>query len=88
LVERKVEVTNRLGLHARPAAMLVQKATKFKSEIKLQKEDLEVNAKSILSVMALAAEVGSFVIIKAEGEDEAVALEELAKLFEEKFGEE
>ena len=88
MVERKIEVTNRLGLHARPAAMLVQKATKFKSDIKLQKDDLEVNAKSILSVMALAAEMGSFVIIKAEGEDEAIALEELAKLFEEKFGEE
>ena len=88
MVERKVEVTNRLGLHARPAAMLVQKANKFKSEINLQKEDLEVNAKSILSVMALAAEMGSFVIIKAEGEDEAIAVEELAKLFEEKFGEE
>jgi phosphotransferase system HPr (HPr) family protein len=88
LVERKVEVTNKLGLHARPAALLVQKAAKFKSEIKLQKDNLEVNAKSILSVMALAAEVGSFVIIRAEGEDEAKALEELAKLFEEKFGEE
>ncbi|KPL05549.1 MAG: phosphocarrier protein HPr [candidate division Zixibacteria bacterium SM1_73] len=88
MVERKVEVINRLGLHARPAALLVQKASKFKCEIKLQKENLEVNAKSILSVMALAAEVGSFVIIKAEGEDEAVAVEELAKLFEEKFGEE
>ncbi len=88
MVERKVEVTNRLGLHARPAAMLVQKANKFKSEINLQKEDLEVNAKSILSVMALAAEMGSFVIIRAEGEDEAKAVEELAKLFEEKFGEE
>ena len=88
MVERKVEVTNRLGLHARPAAMLVQKATKFKSEIKLQKDDLEVNAKSILSVMALAAEMGSFVIIKAEGEDEAIAVEELAKLIEEKFEEE
>ena len=88
MVERKVEVTNRLGLHARPAAMLVQKANKFKSEIKLQKDDLEVNAKSILSVMALAAEVGSLVIIKAEGEDEVMALEELTKLFEEKFGEE
>ncbi|MFQ6033004.1 MAG: HPr family phosphocarrier protein [Candidatus Zixiibacteriota bacterium] len=88
MVERKVEVTNRLGLHARPAALLVQKAAGFKSEIKLQKEDLEINAKSILSVMALAAEVGSFVVIKAEGEDEAEAVEELAKLFEEKFGEE
>ena len=88
MVERKIEITNRLGLHARPAAMLVQKANKFKSEIKLQKDDLEVNAKSILSVMALAAEVGSLVIIKTEGEDEVMALEELAKLFEEKFGEE
>jgi phosphocarrier protein len=68
--------------------MLVQKATKFKSEIKLQKDDLEVNAKSILSVMALAAEMGSFVTIIAEGEDETVAVEVLAKLFEEKFGEE
>ena len=88
MVERKVEVINKLGLHARPAAMLVQKATKFKSEIKLQKDDLEVNAKSILSVMALAAEMGSFVTIIAEGEDETVAVEVLAKLFEEKFGEE
>jgi phosphocarrier protein HPr len=88
LVEKKVEVTNRLGLHARPAAMLVQKATRFKSEIRLLKDDLEVNAKSILSVMALAAEVGSFVIIKAQGEDEGDAVEELAKLFEERFGEE
>jgi phosphocarrier protein HPr len=88
LVERKVEVINKLGLHARPAAMLVQKASRFRSEIRLQKDDLEVNAKSILSVMALAAEVGSFVIIKAEGEDEAFAVGELAQLFEEKFGEE
>jgi phosphocarrier protein HPr len=87
LVEKKVQVTNRLGLHARPAAMVVQKANKFKSEITLQKEDLEVNAKSILSVMALAAEVGSTVTIKAHGEDEAAAMEELAKFFEEKFGE-
>jgi phosphocarrier protein len=88
LVERKVEVINKLGLHVRPAAMLVQKASKFRSEIRLQKDDLEVNAKSILSVMALAAQMGSFVIIKAEGEDEVFAVEELAKLFEEKFGEE
>lgn len=88
MVERKVEVINKLGLHVRPAAMLVQKASKFRSEIRLQKDDLEVNAKSILSVMALAAQMGSFVIIKAEGEDEVFAVEELAKLFEEKFGEE
>ena len=88
MVERKTQVINKLGLHARPAAMLVQKASKFKSEIKLQKEDIEINAKSILSVMMLAAEVGSFVTIKAEGEDEEEAVEAIAGLFEEKFGEE
>jgi phosphocarrier protein HPr len=88
LVERKIQVTNKLGLHARPAAMLVQNASKFKSEIRLKKEDVEANAKSILSVMMLAAEVGSFVTIKAQGEDEEQAVETIAKLFEEKFGEE
>jgi phosphocarrier protein HPr len=88
LVEREIQVTNKLGLHARPAAMLVQMASKFKSEIWLKKEDVEANAKSILSVMMLAAEVGSSVIIRAEGEDEEQALETLAKMFHEKFGEE
>jgi phosphocarrier protein HPr len=88
LVEREIQVTNKLGLHARPAAMLVQMASKFKSEIRLKKEDVEANAKSILSVMMLAAEVGSSVIIRAEGEDEEQALETLAKMFHEKFGEE
>jgi phosphocarrier protein len=88
LVEREIQVTNKLGLHARPAAMLVQTASKFKSEIRLKKEDIEANAKSILSVMMLAAEVGSRVIIKADGEDEEQAIETLARIFEEKFGEE
>ena len=88
MVERKIQVINKLGLHARPAAMLVQKASKFKSEIRLKKDEIEANAKSILSVMMLAAEVGSFVIIKAEGEDEEPAVEALALLFAEKFGEE
>jgi phosphocarrier protein len=88
LVEREIQVSNKLGLHARPAAMLVQTASKFKADIKLKKEDVEANAKSILSVMMLAAEVGSHVIIKADGEDEKQAVEVLARLFEEKFGEE
>jgi phosphocarrier protein len=88
LVELKIQVINKLGLHARPAAMLVQKASKFKSEIKIKKEDMEANAKSILSVMGLAAEVGSLLIIKTVGEDEEQAAESIAKLFEEKFGEE
>ena len=88
MVEREIQVTNKWGLHARPAAMLVQTASKFKSEIKLKKEDVEANAKSILSVMMLAAEVGSHLIIRAEGEDEEQAIETLVRIFEEKFGEE
>jgi phosphotransferase system HPr (HPr) family protein len=88
LFEKKIQITNRLGLHARPAVMVVQLANKFQSEIKLEKEGVEVNAKSIMGVMMLAAEKGSFLLIKAEGEDEKEATEKLAELFESKFGEE
>jgi len=87
LIQKKIQVINRLGLHARPAALLVQKASKFQSEIRLVKDEYELNAKSIMSVMMLAAEMGSFITIKAWGEDEVQAVEELARLFEEKFGE-
>jgi phosphocarrier protein len=87
LTEKKIQVINRLGLHARPAALLVQKASRFQSEIRLVKDEYELNAKSIMSVMMLAAEMGSFITIKAWGEDEVQAVEEIARLFEEKFGE-
>ncbi|HVP36223.1 MAG TPA: HPr family phosphocarrier protein [Terriglobales bacterium] len=87
MIQKKIQVINRLGLHARPAALLVQKASKFQSEIRLVKDEYELNAKSIMSVMMLAAEMGSFITIKAWGEDEVQAVEELARLFEEKFGE-
>lgn len=88
MVEREVKIINRLGLHARPAAMLVQKATKFKSEIKFKKGDLEVNGKSIMGVMMLAAEMGSTLLITAEGEDEIPAVEALIEIILNKFGEE
>ena len=87
MIQKEITLTNRLGLHARPAAMVVQLASKFKSEIKLKKEDVEVNAKSIMGVMMLAAEMGSKIFIRAEGEDEAQAVEALAELFDDKFGE-
>ncbi|OGC82406.1 MAG: hypothetical protein A2W07_02435 [candidate division Zixibacteria bacterium RBG_16_43_9] len=87
MTEKKIQVINRLGLHARPAALLVQKASRFQSEIRLVKDEYELNAKSIMSVMMLAAEMGSFITIKAWGEDEVQAVEEIAKLFLEKFGE-
>ncbi|HLG93269.1 MAG TPA: HPr family phosphocarrier protein [candidate division Zixibacteria bacterium] len=88
MVKKQITVVNRLGLHARPAAQIVQKASQFKSEIKLSKDGLEVNAKSIMGVMMLAAEMGSSVFIIAEGPDEEAAAEAIAGVFASKFGEE
>ncbi|MCJ7508935.1 MAG: HPr family phosphocarrier protein [candidate division Zixibacteria bacterium] len=88
MVEREVEVINKFGLHARPAALLVQKASKFKSEITLEKEGQKVNGKSIMGVMMLAAEKGSTLIIRAEGEDENEAVAALVEVILSKFGEE
>ena len=88
VVKKQITVVNRLGLHARPAAQIVQKASQFKSEIKLSKDGLEVNAKSIMGVMMLAAEMGSSVFIIAEGPDEEAAAEAIAGVFASKFGEE
>ena len=87
MTERAVTLKNRLGLHVRPAALVAQLAAGFKSEIRLVKDSLEINAKSIMGVMGLAAECGSTLIIKAWGEDEEKVVEELVKLFENKFGE-
>ncbi len=88
MVEIEVVIINKLGLHARPAAKLVQAASKFISEIVLKKENLEVNAKSIMGVMMLAAEMGSKITIRADGPDEKKAAKAVAAVFESKFGEE
>lgn len=88
MLEVEVMITNKLGLHARPAAKLVQTASKFESNIVLIKENLEVNAKSIMGVMMLAAEMGTTIIIRAEGPDEKEAVNEVAHVFNAKFGEE
>ncbi len=88
MVEKEVEVVNKLGLHARPAMMLVKTASQFQSEIKIIKDNMNVNAKSIMGVLVLAAEKGSKLKIVAEGPDEEEAVEALAKLFAEGFGEE
>jgi len=82
-----VTVTNPLGVHARPAAMIVQTASKFKSDVSLIKEGREVNGKSMLGVMTLAAEMGSVITIRAHGPDEAKAIEAIARVFEIRFGE-
>jgi len=87
MFERSVEIRNELGLHARPAQLFVQTADKFDSEIILSKDGLEVNGKSIMGVMMLAAGQGSTLVIRAEGSDEREAVSDLVALIEGKFGE-
>ena len=85
---KEVEIRNKLGLHARPASLVVKLAGKFESEIQLIKEDTEINAKSILGVLMLAAGPGQRVTITADGSDELEAVDALASLIESGFGEE
>lgn len=85
--QRRVEIVNENGLHARPAAEIVKLASRFLSEITVGRDDLEVNAKSIMGVMLLAAECGSTILLKAEGADAEDALEALASLIANRFGE-
>ncbi|MCC6928604.1 MAG: HPr family phosphocarrier protein [Gemmatimonadaceae bacterium] len=87
MVERSVEIVNKNGIHARPAAEIVKTAGRFKSHITLSREDLEVNGKSIMGVMMLAAECGSLVQLRADGPDALEAVEALAILIADKFGE-
>lgn len=82
-----MEIKNKLGLHARAAAKLVHTAARFKSDIKLRKGDEEVDAKSILGILLLAAGRGSVLTVKADGEDEREALDAIEKLIEAKFDE-
>lgn len=85
---KEVEIKNKLGLHARPASLVVKLAGKFESEIQLIKEDTEINAKSILGVMMLAAGPGQKITITADGADEAEAVDAIGSLIESGFGEE
>ena len=85
--ELSVTIVNRLGMHARPAALFVKTADKFRSQIWVRKDDLEVNGKSIMGVMMLAAEPGSSLLLRASGPDEAEAVEALARLVADKFNE-
>lgn len=86
--ERSVHICNKLGLHARASAKLVSTAGSFSSEIMLIKENMEVNAKSIMGIMMLAACKGTDLILKAEGDDAEEALEAIEQLVNNRFGEE
>ncbi len=85
--EQEVTVTNRLGLHARAAAKLVHTVQGYESTVMLESQGREVNAKSIMGVMMLAAGQGSAVMIRADGSDEDAALVAVVDLFERKFDE-
>ncbi len=87
MISRDIEIKNKLGLHARAAAKLVHMAARFKSDIKVRKGDEEVDGKSILGILLLAAGRGSVVTIRADGEDEREALDAIEKLIDAKFDE-
>jgi phosphocarrier protein HPr len=87
MFQQNVTVKNKTGLHARPAALFVQTANKFRSEVFIEKEGKKVNAKSIMGVMSLAVSQGTQIIISAQGEDEEEAVKKLVELIESKFGE-
>jgi phosphocarrier protein HPr len=87
MLERDIVVSNRLGLHARASAKLVQLVASFKSTVWLISKGREVNAQSIMGVMMLAAGMGTALLVRAEGTDEETALQAVVDLFDRKFDE-
>ncbi|MFZ7131466.1 MAG: HPr family phosphocarrier protein [Eubacteriales bacterium] len=88
MVFKKVEISNKTGLHARPASLFVELANRFKSDIYVKKDTVTVSAKSIMGIMVLGVSKGSEIIIEADGSDENEAIEALTKLVESKFNQE
>ncbi len=88
MITQEIKVTNRLGLHARPAAMVAQTAATFDCDIKIAKDRVEINAKSIMGVMMLAAEYGSTLRLCFDGKDEKEASQAIIQLFATNFNEE
>ncbi|MCS7280671.1 MAG: HPr family phosphocarrier protein [Desulfobacterota bacterium] len=88
MVKSKFVIKNRLGLHARPAAIFVKKANEYSSEVRIEKDGKKVNGKSITSLLMLACPFGTEITLEVEGEDEEEAFKELSKIIEEGFYEE
>ena len=87
MIECELTVGNRLGLHARPASLFVQTTNKYKSRIKVTKDNLEVDGKSIMGLLMLAAPMGTALKIVVDGEDEKELIAHLTRLFASRFGE-
>jgi len=89
MYEKKTKILNSLGIHARPASLLVKLASQFESKVELEKNNIEVNAKSIMGILMLASEKGQEIIVRAEGNDEEKAVNAIVDLIEKrKFDEE
>ncbi|MHB2025554.1 MAG: HPr family phosphocarrier protein [Elusimicrobiota bacterium] len=88
MIEKEFQIANRLGLHARPSALFAGEAVRYKSAITVCKDGLEINGKSVMGLMMLAAESGSVLMVRADGPDEKEALDAIARLFAAKFEEE
>jgi len=87
MISAEVEVTNRAGIHTRPASLIVRTAARFASEFMIIKDSYEINGKSIIGVMTLAAEQGATLMLQFHGDDEKEALAAVVELFEDGFGE-
>ncbi len=87
MLTQEFTIVNKLGLHARASALLVKTASQFKSDIRIAREGVEVNGKSIMGIMMLAAAKGTSISVKVEGEDEVVAMDVVGELIRNGFGE-
>lgn len=87
MIECELTVQNRLGLHARPASLFVQTTNKYKAKVRVIKDAMEVDGKSIMGLLMLAAPMGTALKVVVEGEDENEMVERLKKLFASRFGE-
>ncbi len=88
MTQKEVTIKNRAGIHARPASLIVQTANNYDSQVYLEKDGTKINAKSIMGIITLGASYKSDLVVSAEGEDEAEAVDALVKLFESRFEEE
>ena len=86
MAETQLVIRNQLGLHARACALFVKTAAQYRSQVYVSRDDLEVNGKSIMGVMMLAAEEGSIIKVRTEGDDDQAALEALRELVDGRFG--
>ena len=88
MVRSEVTIKNKLGIHARPAASIVKEAGKYKSSVLLERDGMKANAKSIMDILIVEADIGSKLTVIADGEDEKEAMEAIVKLIDSGFGEE